>query len=77
MEPERTHPVEMGIDGDEYTTRIYRRAAATLIERAVGIVLASRLLGHANQQITRNSHVVTADMVDRVTAEFLDAVLGG
>ncbi|TFD73621.1 hypothetical protein [Cryobacterium gelidum] len=67
----------MGIDGEEYTTRIYRRAAAMLIERAAGIVLASRLLGHANEQITRNSHVGTADMVDRVTAEFLDAVLGG
>ncbi|MBG6059694.1 integrase [Cryobacterium sp. MP_M5] len=69
--------IELGVDVDEYTTHIYRRTAATLIERAAGITLASRLLGHANEQTTRNSYVVTADQVDPVTAEILDAVLGG
>ena len=47
-----------------------------LIKLVAGITLASRLLGHANEQTTRNSYVVTADMVDPVTAEILDAVLG-
>ncbi|WP_241987663.1 site-specific integrase [Cryobacterium sp. TMT1-66-1] len=74
---ERSHLVGLGVDIDEYTTHIYRRTAATLIERAAGITLASRLLGHANEQTTRNSYVVTADMVDPVTAEILDEVLGG
>ncbi|WP_241992957.1 tyrosine-type recombinase/integrase [Cryobacterium frigoriphilum] len=73
---ERDYLVELGVEVDEYTTHIYRRTAATLIERAAGITLASRLLGHANEQITRNSYVVTADQVDPVTAEILDAVLG-
>jgi integrase len=76
VDDERTKLVELGIDVDEYTTHIYRRTAATLVERAAGITLASRLLGHANEQTTRNSYVVTADAVDPVTAEILDAVLG-
>jgi integrase len=73
---ERSNLVRLGVDVDEYTTHIYRRTAATLVERAAGITLASRLLGHANEQTTRNSYVVTADLVDPVTAEILDAVLG-
>ncbi len=77
VDDERKTLVELGIDVDEYTTHIYRRTAATLVERAAGITLASRLLGHANEQTTRNSYVVTADAVDPVTAEILDAVLGG
>ncbi|WP_104190536.1 site-specific integrase [Cryobacterium sp. Y82] len=76
VEDERANLVDLGVDVDEYTTHIYRRTAATLIERAAGITLASRLLGHANEQTTRNSYVVTADMVDPVTAEILDEVLG-
>ena len=74
---ERTELVALGVDVGEYTTHIYRRTAATLIERAAGITLASRLLGHASEQITRNSYVVTAEQVDPVTAEILDDVLGG
>ena len=77
VKDERIHLIDLGVDVDEYTTHIYRRTAATLIERAAGITLASRLLGHANEQTTRNSYVVTADMVDPVTAEILDEVLGG
>lgn len=42
----------LGIDVDEYTTHLYRRTTATLVEQAAGITLASRLLGHANEQIT-------------------------
>ncbi|HYI33884.1 MAG TPA: site-specific integrase [Glaciibacter sp.] len=73
---ERTALLALGIDVDEYTTHLYRRTAATLIERAAGITLASRLLGHANEQITRGSYVVTAEKVDPVTAEILDEVFG-
>lgn len=73
---EREALLALGVDVDEYTTHIYRRTAATLIERAAGITLASRLLGHANEQITRASYVVTADQVDPMTAEILDEVLG-
>jgi integrase len=73
---ERANLVRLEVDVDEYTTHIYRRTAATLVERAAGITLASRLLGHANEQTTRNSYVVTADQVDIVTAEILDEVLG-
>jgi integrase len=74
---ERANLLKLGVDVDEYTTHNSRRTAATLIERAAGITLASQLLGHANEQTTRNSYVVTADQVDPVTAEILDGVLGG
>lgn len=73
---ERAVLASLGIDVDEYTTHLYRRTAATLIERAAGITLASRLLGHASEQVTRSSYVVTAEQVDPVTAEILDQVLG-
>ncbi|WP_308465054.1 hypothetical protein [Rathayibacter soli] len=38
----------IGVDSDRHSTHIYRRTVATLVEQAVGITLASRLLGHAN-----------------------------
>lgn len=68
--------VALGVEVDEYTTHLYRRTTATLVERAAGLTLASRLLGHANEQITRASYVVTAESVDPLTADILDAVLG-
>lgn len=39
----------IGVDPDEYSTHLYRRTVATLVEQAAGITLASRLLGHANE----------------------------
>ena len=66
----------LGVDADEYSTHIYRRTTATLVERAAGITLASRLLGHANEQITRASYVVSAEQVDPVTVDILDTILG-
>lgn len=74
---ERHSLTEIGVDVDEYTTHIYRRTAATLVERAAGLTLASRLLGHANEQTTRASYVVSAEEVDPVTAEILNEVLRG
>lgn len=68
--------IALGVEVGEYTTHLYRRTTATLVERAAGLTLASRLLGHANEQITRASYVVTAESVDPVTADILDAVLG-
>ena len=68
--------VERDIDVDEYTTHLYRRTTATLVERVAGLTLASRLLGHANEQTTRASYVVSAERVDPITADILDAVLG-
>lgn len=61
-----------GIDTDEFSTHIFRRSTATLVEAAAGITIASRLLGHANEQITRASYVVSAEQVDPVTADILD-----
>ena len=66
----------LGVEVDEYTTHLYRRTTATLVERAAGLTLASRLLGHANEQITRTSYVVTAEQVDPVTVDILDSILG-
>jgi integrase len=66
----------LGVDVDEFTTHLYRRTTATFVERAAGITLASRLLGHANEQITRASYVVSAVEVDPITIEILDEVLG-
>lgn len=66
-----------GVDVAEFSTHIFRRTAATLIEQVAGITLASRLLGHANEQVTRASYVVTAELVDPVTAQIMDDALGG
>ncbi|WP_345802914.1 tyrosine-type recombinase/integrase [Microbacterium sp. AZCO] len=66
-----------GIDVDEFTTHLFRRTAATIVESVAGISLASRMLGHANEQVTRNSYVVTAELVDPLTAEILDSALRG
>ncbi|WP_426183518.1 tyrosine-type recombinase/integrase [Microbacterium sp. TWP3-1-2b2] len=68
--------IAVGVEPEEYSTHIYRRTVATLIERAAGITLASRLLGHANEQITRASYVVTAEQVDPLTVDILDEILG-
>jgi hypothetical protein len=46
------------------------------VERAAGLTIASRLLGHANEMVTRNSYVITAEQVDVVTADILDTILG-
>lgn len=64
------------IEVGEFNTHIFRRTAATLIEAVAGITLASRLLGHSNEQVTRASYVVTAEMVDPVTAQIMDEALG-
>jgi len=61
---------------DQYSTHIYRRTTATLLEHAAGLTLASRLLGHANEQITRTSYVVSAEEVDPITVDVLDEILG-
>jgi integrase len=66
-----------GIDVEEFTTHVFRRTAATLVEAAAGITLASRLLGHANEQVTRASYVVTAEAVDPVTAVIMEDAIGG
>lgn len=63
------------IDVDEFTTHIFRRTAATLVESVAGISLAARLLGHASEQVTRASYVVTAELVDPVTAQIMDDAL--
>ena len=66
-----------GIEVEEFTTHIFRRSAATLVESVAGITLASRLLGHVNEQVTRANYVVTAEMVDPVTAQIMDDALKG
>ena len=76
IDDNRDELIRLGVDVDEYSTHIYRRTTATLVERAAGITIASRLLGHANEQITRTSYVVTAEQVDPVTVDILDSILG-
>ncbi|HKP06025.1 MAG TPA: hypothetical protein VJU58_02105 [Microbacterium sp.] len=65
-----------GVDVDDFTTHLYRGATATFVERPAGIRLVSRLLGHANEQITRASDVVCAVEVDPITIDILDEALG-
>lgn len=65
-----------GIEPEKFTTHIFRRTAATTVERHGGITLASRLLGHSDESITRASYVVTDEKVDRVTAGILDKHMG-
>ncbi|WP_299088154.1 site-specific integrase [uncultured Microbacterium sp.] len=65
-----------GVDVDVFTTHLYRGTTATFVARAAGITLASRLLGHAREQITRASYVVCAVKVDLITIDILDEVLG-
>ena len=67
---------KLGVEAGEYSTHLYRRTTATLVERAVGLTLASRLLGHASEQITRTSYVVSAEEVDPIAVDVLDGLLG-
>ena len=60
------------VETEQFSTRIFRRSTATLVEAVAGITLASRLLDHANEQITRASYVVSAELVDPVTADIID-----
>ena len=76
VEDNRAALIALDVDIEEYSTHLYRRTTATLVERAAGITLASRLLGHANEQITRASYVVSAVEVDPITIDILDDVLG-
>lgn len=76
VEDTRAALIALEVDVEEYSTHLYRRTTATLVERAAGITLASRLLGHANEQITRASYVVSAVEVDPITIDILDEVLG-
>ena len=66
-----------GISVDEFTTHIFRRSTATMVEAVAGITIASRLLGHASEQVTRASYVVSAELVDPVTANILDDAFAG
>lgn len=66
-----------GVEVEGYSTHIYRRTVATFVERAAGLTIASRLLGHANEMVTRSSYVVTAEQVDVITADILDRILSG
>jgi integrase len=62
----------LGIPLDEVTTHLMRRSAATAVERAEGLALASGLLGHANEQVTRAHYVTTNRVVDSAAARALD-----
>ena len=75
IEDNREALIELGVDVEEYSTHIYRRTVATLIVQHGGLSLASRLLGHANEQITRVSYVVSAEQVDPMTADIMDSLL--
>jgi integrase len=66
-----------GIDADQFTSHIFRRSTATIVEAAAGITITSRLLGHSNEQVTRASYVVSAELVDPVTADILDDAFAG
>lgn len=66
-----------GVDTDEFSTHLFRRSTATTVEAVAGITLASRMLGHADEQVTRRSYVVMAEMVDPVTADIMDAAFEG
>jgi integrase len=64
-----------GIETEEFTTHVFRRTAATLVESVAAISLAARLLGHASEQVTRASYVATAELIGQVTALILDEAL--
>jgi integrase len=66
-----------GVDTQEFTIHVFRRTAATLVESVAGTSLAARLLVHASEQVTRANYVVTAELVDRVTAQIMDEALEG
>ncbi len=66
----------IGVDVENYSTHAYRRTVATQVERRAGITLASRLLGHASEQTTRSSYVVSCEDVDASTADIMNQILG-
>lgn len=62
---------ELGIPLNEVTTHLMRRSAATHVERRGGLSLASHLLGHSSENITRTVYVTTARSVDSQAADIL------
>lgn len=59
----------LGIPLGDVTTHLMRRSAATAVEREHGIGLASSMLGHSNEVVTRGSYVVTRSEVPESAAE--------
>ena len=63
---------ELGIPLDEFTWKLFRRTAATIVDEDGGIALASSLLGHASQQTTERHYRVRHPEVNPQTATILD-----
>jgi len=63
-----------GITG--VTPHMFRRTVATTINEHVGVELAAELLGHTDPKITIQHYIRRSEMVNPVTAEVLDRVLG-
>lgn len=67
--------LDLGIPFDEFTWKLFRRTAATLIGEAAGISLASSLLGHAQEATTERHYRVRRAEVNPQTAAILDEQL--
>lgn len=76
IDDNRESLAHIGVDVEKYSTHAYRRTVATQVERRAGITLASRLLGHASEQTTRSSYVVSCENVDASTADIMGQILG-
>jgi integrase len=60
----------VGIEG--VTPHAFRRTVATVLDRDGGTRLASEMLGHSSEDITRTHYIEPDDRVDPVTAVILE-----
>lgn len=67
---------ELGVPASEFTCKLFRRTAATVVDAHAGVDLAAELLGHADAQTTRRHYAVKLPRVSGQTALLLDEHLG-
>ena len=63
---------EMGIKG--VAPHSFRRAVATVLDRAGGADLAAEMLGHTSSKITKQHYIEPDESVNPATAEILESL---
>lgn len=58
------------------TPHCFRRTVATVVNEAQGMLLASELLGHTDPRVTMQHYIQRNEIVNPVTADFLEQSFG-
>ena len=61
---------------EDVTPHRFRRTVATVVNEAQGVLLASELLGHTDPRVTMQHYIQRNEIVNPVTADFLEQAFG-